>query len=53
MPRRLEVPIQVKWDGYDDLTWEDRATLDEDAAKEDSTVPPTRRRRLRYGTGVL
>jgi transposase InsO family protein len=27
--------FRVKWDGYDDLTWEDRATLDEDAAKED------------------
>jgi len=27
--------FQVKWDGYDDLTWEDRDTLNKDAAKTD------------------
>jgi hypothetical protein len=27
--------FKVKWDGYDDLTWEDCATLDEDAARTD------------------
>jgi len=27
--------FQVKWDGYDNLTWEDHDTLNEDAAKTD------------------
>jgi hypothetical protein len=27
--------FKVKWDGYEDLTWEDHTTLDKDVAKTD------------------